>query len=70
MFQKNLLKKCCNVKYKLVLMDLNMPVMDGYDATIQILQHFKQENPDGFYPNGDRLYVVAITAFCNDENIK
>ena len=30
-------KKCCNVRYKLILMDLNMPVMDGFRATQEIL---------------------------------
>ena len=51
-------------------MDLNMPVMDGYDATILILQQFWKVFPDGHYPNGDQLHVVAVTAFVNDENIK
>ncbi len=70
MFTKSLDKKCCQNHYKLVLMDLNMPIMDGYDATSNILQEFKNNYPDGQYPNGDRLYVVAVTAFVNDENIQ
>ena len=51
-------------------MDLNMPVMDGYDSTLQILSHFKKKYPKGRFPNGDTLHVVAVTAFANDENVK
>eukprot|EP00347_Sterkiella_histriomuscorum_P018716 403344449 len=69
MFNKNLLKTCCDVKYKLIFMDLNMPIMDGYDSTTQILAQFKRIYPNGRYQNGDQLNVVAITAFVNDENI-
>lgn len=70
MYAANLAKKCCDKRYKLVLMDLNMPIMDGYEATVQIIQLFKRYLQEDSYSNGDRLYVVAITAFVNDENIK
>eukprot|EP00347_Sterkiella_histriomuscorum_P018274 403346138 len=69
MFNKNLQKTCCAMRYKLIFMDLNMPIMDGYDSTTQILAQFKRIYPNSKYPNGDQLNVVAITAFVNDENI-
>ena len=70
MYTRNLLKKCCDLKYKVILMDLNMPIMDGYDATFQILTQFRRVYPENTYPNGDQLHVIAVTAFVNEENIK
>ena len=32
MFERNQSKTCCNVRYRLILTDLNMPKMDGFDA--------------------------------------
>ena len=47
-----------------------MPVVDGYEATIKILSLFRQMHPSNTYTNGEGLYVVAVTAFVNEENIR
>lgn len=45
----------CNInKYDVVLMDIDMPVMNGWDATIEI----KKNKPD--------LPIIALTAYTED----
>ena len=36
MYIDNLQKECCNIKYRIVFMDIEMPVMDGYNASTTI----------------------------------
>ena len=43
LFRRNRAKKCCNVRYRLVLMDLVMPVLDGIGATVKIMDCLRQE---------------------------
>ena len=38
LYEKNMQKKCCNVRYKVVLSDIQMPVMDGFDCIKNILE--------------------------------
>ncbi len=43
-------------KYAMVLMDCQMPVLDGYETTAQIRQHEAEQTPDTHLP------VIALTA--------
>lgn len=43
LFRRNRNKKCCDVRYRLILMDLVMPVLDGIGATIQIMDCLRNE---------------------------
>lgn len=43
--------------FDLILMDLNLPVLDGYEATRQILAH----------PNSRHVPIVAFSAQCSPE---
>lgn len=42
LFEKNLLKDCqsqsCNRAYKLIIMDIGMPIKDGFEASKEIIQ--------------------------------
>ena len=51
-------KECCDVKYKLVLTDLNMPVMDGFEAARLILKYQAIPRPESSF-----VPIVAVTAY-------
>ncbi len=42
-FKKDRAKKCCKNHIQMILMDLVMPILDGFDATTQIMDILKQE---------------------------
>lgn len=57
MYKESLNRTCCT-GYRLILMDLNMPVLDGMGATRKILNEHTEV---------DKPRVVAITAFCSEQ---
>ena len=62
---KDRTKKCCKVRIRYVMMDLIMPVMNGYTATEHILKFAKQHNqksePD--------VYVSGVTAYVDQPRV-
>ena len=49
MYQQNMSKTCCDIRYKLILTDIQMPEMDGISEAIAIKQlerTLRQTNPD------------------------
>jgi CheY-like chemotaxis protein len=43
--------------YKLVFMDCNMPIMDGFEATVEIRKLFSDEE----------MFIVALTAYTSEQ---
>lgn len=60
MFEKNMKKMCCQYKYKMVITDINMPIMDGYQLAENIIK-FCRENRIAQVP------VIAVTSFESNE---
>ena len=56
MYKKSINRQCWN-GYKLIFMDLNMPVMDGMRATQKILS---------CSDTNSKPKIIAVTAFAND----
>ena len=44
--------------FPLILMDLHMPVLDGWDTTVQI----RSLEADGFFSGKPRIKIIALTA--------
>ena len=55
---------CTNRGYKFIIMDLQMPVMDGFDASEAILKYQKDNNLKS------TCSIVALTSFSTQETIE
>ena len=63
-----MLKKCCDLRYQFILMDLNMPILNGYLAAVKILQIWEKFKSNPKIPASEKAVVpepviFAMTAF-------
>lgn len=68
MYLNNMQKKCCDVHYRIILTDINMPRMDGIEASERILKEqrlLRDRNPD--LPE---VMIVAITGYDNSDTLQ
>ena len=56
--------QCPHPIYKLIIMDINMPVMNGYVATEKILE-IRAQNP-GLYPETE-THIIALTSYTDHQ---
>jgi len=62
----SLTKTCCTVKYNYILMDIRMPIMDGFSASEKILG-FQNEmkKSKGLAKLVQDLKIFAVTSYLN-----
>ena len=61
MYLENMTKTCCESRYRMILTDIGMPVMDGCEAAVRILteqKRLRQEKPE--LPE---VIIVGITGY-------
>ncbi|EWS72729.1 ATPase, histidine kinase-, DNA gyrase B (macronuclear) [Tetrahymena thermophila SB210] len=64
--QNQIPKQCQKLRcqsYQLIFMDIDMPIMNGYQATIKILDFFKQQNSQIKKP-----FISTCSAFVTDQD--
>ena len=65
-FEQNMYKTCCDVRYRIILTDINMPKMDGVEAAEAMQNIYAKVRED--FPERDlpeELIIVAVTAYDN-----
>ena len=60
LYKKNMEKTCCDVRYKMILTDINMPNMDGITETREIMKYHKLLQQKD--PKISDIIVIGLTA--------
>lgn len=67
MYYQNMKKTCCDVRYRIILTDINMPRMDGIEAAERIFQ--TQVGLRIEKPMLPEIVIVAVTAYDTQQTI-
>ena len=68
-YERNLRKTCCEKYFKLVFMDINMPVMDGYESARIMFETHSQLVQQPEFAHIPRPVIFAMTAHQNESTV-
>ena len=60
-------KACCRSYFHLILMDLNMPMMSGYDSATKIHEIYDQISKEPGYEHLPEPIIFAVSANLNED---
>ena len=62
-YVSNFHQKCCDIKFQMIIMDLQMPIMDGFQSAEYIYSYYEQQHKDPNFAHIKRPMVFAMTCF-------
>lgn len=68
MYCQSMTKTCCDVRYKCIFTDINMPEMDGITEAKQVIEHqkiFRKKNP-----SLPIVKIVIVSAYDSEQTQK
>lgn len=64
--KQNLTKSCCNTYFNYILMDIRMPVMDGFKSSEKILSfHNEMKQSKGLMSMVQPLEIIIVSSYLN-----